>query len=424
MQFTVDAAAFGNALRMLNLRRDMEFYVTLQAKNGKLRLITKTNDGLMQAAFDVTDNVTIEVEGTHAVQYKLLMRTLKTFDGKVTLRREESAMIVSQPGNLTHQSPVDGVTRELTSPPELEGSTYTQAETTYEACALCSTRNSKHHTNTYRINRTVTQTVRATWGSITSLLNRVKWAVSDYDYYHQGRIGILIGLTDDVLSFRSADGRAAVIAREALSGGGSWEHEILSFGDQFVRALRLFPKNAEIVVEATIAEHQQIKSDDEDVLGAPFFKGVVLRLASENLRVGLSLLNEPFPAFPDLSLLPEPQMRVVCSTADLLAAVESVGLTADDSHTDIQLTIGGNQIGIEAQHSLANLPALYEIPVIECTGEPLNLVMTRSHLLAAIQSVPAPQTLIEFRASDQLVLIRANNNQNTYASLVKPARIS
>lgn len=424
MQFTVDAAVLARAIKQLNLRRNMGSYVFLQAQNGTLRLTTQaySNDGRIQASIVLTDGITIEAEGSYAAEYTLLARTLKTFDGKVTLRREESAVIVSRTGTFTHQSPVPGQSPDITSAPDLEGTTYEESKTTYEECPSCATRTRKNHRDTYRINRTVTQTARAGWGSFATLLNRVKWAVDEYAYNHHWRTGIVMRLAGGTLSFMAGNTYAAVAARESLPDGESWQHGILLPGKALVHVHKLFPKTSEILVEAVIAEHQLIKRDDEDVSDAePFFKGSVVRLSADNFRVSLSLLNE---SFPDLPQVPDPQLRIVCSTADLLDAVEAASQTAEDSQINIWMHAGETRLGIEARHHLASVSALHEIPLIEHSGQPVSLLMNWSCLLAAVRAIPGPQALLEFGAPDKPLLIRSNTGQDAYVALVKPIQVA
>ena len=446
MYCTVDAHALLQVLKSINIRYNMHEFVQLQVQDGKLTLRTCTEPlsawslretPWMTASASLTESLTIVEDGRHSAQYQELVNAVRMFDGSVTLRREEQAVIVERPGELKQQTPVEGTSDFPEAPvvtrlfPEAAvavevGATYTRKETQWGNCPTCNSRERKDYVDLYQIIAVTSQRACIERERLFSMFKQIEWAVAsenDYDYQGRNCTGVYIGLNDEMLLLQARDRHSIAQCREPLPHVENWEHGVLIPAKQLKRALQLLPKKAEVHLEAILLQHQHIKRDEENVPDtAPFIRAREIHLTSGDVRITLSLMNDGFPDYqPFFSRTRETQ--VVCATSDLLNACEAVANVAQERRNGLWLHVNEAGISIEAKHELSPKPALHQVPAMTRTGEDISIATGPWYLPQVLKAINSPQVTIEISTPEDPIVLRPTDGQCDFRCAVTAAKV-
>ncbi|GCE31975.1 hypothetical protein KDA_74590 [Dictyobacter alpinus] len=446
MQFTVDAHALLHALKSINIRYHMHAFVQIQAQDGRLTLRTCTEPPFrwsrletpsVVASVSITESLTIPEEGQHAAQYQALVNAVKMFDGSIALRREEQAVIVERPGDLTQQTPVEGTSispdttvvtslfSEGTVHPEV-GATYTRKESQWGNCPTCGRSEHKEQVNLYRLAAVMTQQARVGRDQLFSMFKQVAWAVASEDDYgngDQGRTGVYLSLKDEVLLLQARDGHCLAQRWAELPGAEDWEHAVIIPARPLERALQLFPKKSDILLEAVLLQHQHVKKDEEDILDAePFMRAREIRLSSGDMRVSIGLLNGDIPDYRSFFARVR-ETQVVCATADLLNACKAVSTVAEARSTVMWLHVNEAGISIEAGHDDQSLQrALHQVQAVASMSENISFATGWGCLPDALKAITAPQVTIEMSGPEDPIVLRPTGGSDDYRCAVTAAK--
>lgn len=441
---TVDAPVLLQALKKINIRYHMYPFVQLQVQDGRLMLRTCTQPISLwssvqerpsaAAKISISDSLATLQEGQHCAHYQALIRALTMFEGQVTVRQEEQAIMIEQlKGEIQLQTPVEGTsdfpggrTRashfpEETVAPEV-GATYTTNETTHEECPACGTRKRKEWKDSYQISAVTTQHACVSQELLRSMVKQVAWAVADEET-GRGSRGIYLSIEDGTLLLQARDGKSLAQRWEPLPGAERWEHEVILPAKQVQHLLRLFPKEADIHLEAVFLHHQHILRDEEPVTdAAPCVRARELRFASDGLEISLRLLSGAFPNAQSFFAQAR-EIQVTCATADLLRACEAVASIARNYSTPLWLHVSEAGITIEAGHEQFPQPARHPVAALAKTGGAISVATGSWYLPQMLKASCSPHITIELsRPSDPLVL-RPAEGPDTFRYVVTAAKV-
>src|SRR5437667_4624716 len=191
-------------------------------------------------------------------------------DGPVTLRQEEQMLIVERPGELKHQTPIEGndFFPQPTAIPET-GTTYIKKHAEWVTCPTCNKEHHQEHQDLYQILGVTTQQIRFARERFLSMLKHIEWAVASEDYRYRssdGRTGVSLSLIDEFLILQARDGYSVARYREPFTKEEGWQQSVLIPAKQLKQALQLLPKKMDVSLEAIFVQYQHAKRDGQDVL--------------------------------------------------------------------------------------------------------------------------------------------------------------
>jgi len=436
LQFTLNAPALLQALKSINIRMQIHEFVHIQAHDGKLTLTTCTKPPTrwreldrprMRASISMTEGLSIkENEGSLSVNYQALVSAIKMVDGPVTLRQDGQVLIVERPGELKHQTPIEG-NDFFPQPPAIpeKGTNYSKNERQWVTCPTCGQGHSQEHQDLYQILGVITQQIRFARERFLSTLKHIEWAVASEDRRcrsDDGRTGVFLSLFDGFLILQARDGYSVARYREPATSGGDFQQSVLIPAKQLKQALQLLPRKMDVSLEAIFVQHQHVKRDGQDVLDiALSTRAKEIRLSAGDMCITLSLLNDGSPDyqtfFADTTAR---ETQVVCSTADLLLAVKAAGSVAEQQRSPIQFRVDEKQINLETGSSSS--PALHQVLLVAKTGPDLSIALNAWYLRQALSVITTGEVKIEIGAPDKPVVIRPMSEQDTFACAMTPMK--
>ncbi|GHP00633.1 hypothetical protein KSF_106800 [Reticulibacter mediterranei] len=428
MQFTVDASALLEALKRVSLRSRMHSFVQLQVQDGKLTLCTCTEPpslwstretSSVRVRLEFTEALVIAEEGHYAVQYQALVKLLKNTDGLVTLRQEEQILIVEHLGDLKRQTPIAGTSD---FPGEVagleEGATYTKKEIHWGNCPTCGSRERQEHLDLYRIVARTTQQARLERECFVSMFNRVKWAVGSRDEQRgQALTGVHLSIKGGEILLQACNRTCIAQCREPLPDTRDWEHGVLIPAKQLKHVLKLFPpQEGELSLEAVFEQYQRIKRDEEEVSDAPLLRAKAIRFLAGAMQITISLLNEEgFPKGLERFFSRTDETRVVCATAHLLTACETVARVAQVYRHAFWLRVNEAGMSIETKHELTPKLALHQVSVLSRTGQAVSVAASPWQLPRMLRGIDAPLVEIAFGGPEDPIVLTSTAGACRYA---------
>jgi DNA polymerase III sliding clamp (beta) subunit (PCNA family) len=432
MQFTINTRAFLQALQGVNIRYRMHDSVLLEARKGKItvcaatkaRFLNDDNGPHLQATCMLIPT-SLEREGTYAVHYRQLVHALRAFTVTVEVRQEGPALMISENhGPHLHQTPIKG------EPPDMfprhafgarpEGTTYTKEKVERVQCHACKEWHSDRVTETYQVMQVLTQRVRVKQEVLLAMVKQVIWVTDDENCLRPAHAGIGVSVLDNVLSLRATDGWCVSIRSEQPGKTENWSQGILVPAKLFAQAVRLFPKQAEILMETVLEQHQFVKGTDEEKKDQEaFVQAVAVRLSTDDIQVILSPMNAPLPRY--CSAFPaDCKTRVVCEVTDLLNAVKAVSPVEPDASPAIWLHIQEIGIRVEVRREELSASAIHEIAVAQKMGQDISLLLSCWYLIEMLRVSTSPQVVLECTEPDKPVVLRSCGDRESYLCALMP----
>jgi DNA polymerase III sliding clamp (beta) subunit (PCNA family) len=430
MHFTINAQAFLQALQGVNIHYRMHDSVLLEARTGKITICAATRprfsngeSGPHLQATRILIPTLLEQEGTYAAHYRQLVHALRAFTGTVEVRQEGPALMISEKHGLhLHQTPIEG------EPPDMfphhafgarpEGTIYTKEEVEWVQCHACKEWHSDRVTETYQVVQGLTQRIRVKQEILLAMVKQVIWATGDENSLRPAHVGIGVSVLDTTISLSATDGCCVAIRREPLGKTENWSQRILIPAKVFAQALRLFPKQAEILMEVVLERHQFVKSTDREKKDKEaFVQAVAVRLSTDDIQVILSPMDAPLPRY--CSVFPAAcKTRVVCETADLLNAVKAVSPVEPDAGPAIWLHIQETGIRVEVRRKGLSASAIHEIAVVGKTGQDISVLLSCWYLIEMLRVSTSPQVVLECTEPDKPVVLRSCDRENYQCALM------
>jgi DNA polymerase III sliding clamp (beta) subunit (PCNA family) len=437
MEFTIDQAPFAQALRQtrrgLSKRRSFSpsaAYVLLVAEGDRVTLVTYKRR--LRVEVVLTAGVEVVGAGDYAAHHAQLLEAVEHLDGRLRVQVGEQGLLVDGLGELQRQVPVAGLPAgALPACPLVAeaGVVSTVRQTRAEKCPTCGVVSHPTVADVYHLDDLHVQRVRLGWELLVRLLELVRWAAADGDVATQRPVldGVALELEGGRFALMAGDGFCSAIAQEQLEGeSASWPRVALAPTAPLARAVKMLPRGAQVLVEATFGSHRLIKQGEQVVEDGPVtVRPALLRLSTGGLSVTIPLKEETPIEYR--AVIPAVRStRAVCERADLLSAVEAVlGVALEESGT-VSLSLG-DSLRVEARSSTRPAGAVYEVPLSERAGPPLRMQVSPGYLLAQLSALSERQVSIEVAdtqggdAAD--FVLRPCSDQEHYLCVVRARRL-
>jgi DNA polymerase-3 subunit beta len=420
MQFTINQAELMSALNAgkasCKKRSKLEVINNVLIQAGSGEVCFTTTDLTMRITYRATDTVQITEEGEYTVNYNQLVDTVKVLpkQADITFRRTENAIEIDCSGRKF----VKGMEAEeypiwTTRTP---GETYRKTVSEYEPDSRDPSGRGKtlvDNVYEYEVLETQTQRLSIPCELLMSILKKISHVAADDDSRPVLQ-AIFINLLDDRLTMVAADAFRFIVHEADVPFSGSWRHPVLIHAKYFVQIANVFPKNAGVEISTTFTTEKLLNKNREPIADAPPYSSMLeVCFSDSHVTVVYRPMEGTYYNYQK-ALNTIGTTRVVCDTADLLCAYQTVWPIARDASNITTLRIAGNMAYIEAKTTEQPEPTVHEMPVVT-TGPDITLFLNCRYMLDFLKSTKAKGITIELSTPGCSVFLRPQNEATVYA---------
>ena len=269
------------------------------------------------------------------------------------------------------------------------------------------------NTYAYEVLETHMQQVCVSHESLVDMLEKTTYAAED-DGSQSVLRAIFTNLLNDQLTVVAADHFRFVEHKTLIPGAGSWDHPVLIDAKYFVQIAKLFRKNTVVSIIVTSTTERLINKNGETVFDAvPHLNIVEVRFASENTVVHLRPKEGTYPNYRD-DMPKTWTTRMVCDTAELLSAYQTVWPVARDASNISRLHISRDRASIEASTEEQQEPTVHEIPAVT-TGPDTTVLLNCKYMLDFLLKEKDTKAIVmEVTKPVWPVLLRVDGEETRY----------
>jgi len=215
---------------------------------------------------------------------------------------------------------------------------------------------------------------------------------------------VCLSLKNDEVTLVAFDAFRLAVRTASVPGSGSWEHDLLIPVDAARKVIKLLPKGEAITVSFVATTDRLIGKNGQAYEAEPFLRPIDVTLAAEMVRVSLRPTQGAFPAYRRM-FDGEWKTRVVCETAELLSAVQTVTAVAKENSNLTIFRARAGMLSVEATNGRLLRPTVRDVSA-EVTGAQISILLSCQYVLDLLQVTTTPSIALELVSPAKPVVFR------------------